>query len=222
MPDSTPRYDVRRTAADPVRLLAGDDALWASAGAIEWGAAPWTTRFRALWSATALHLRFDAADEHPWHTMTTKDEHIWNEEVVEIFLDPAGSGLGYAELEISHANVVCDLVVHTPFPKVNSDPAWDLFGLQTAVVPWKAAGAGRDGWSAMAMIPWPAFDRLPSKAPSLPPVAGESWRFNVYRIKRPGGPQKPEEDTAYNAWSPTGGGSFHKPERFGVFVFVVG
>jgi hypothetical protein len=218
MPE-TPRYDVHRTAGDPARLLAGDDGSWSAAAAIEWGAAPWTTRFRALWSPTALFLRFDAADERPWHTMTKKDEHIWNEEVVEIFLDPAGTGLGYAELEVSHVNVICDLIVHTPWPKVHSDPAWDLFGLQTQVTPWKETGAGPDGWSAMAVIPWPAFDALTSKAPSLPPKARDAWKFNVYRIKRPHGPKEPERDVAYNAWSSTGGGSFHKPDHFGTFVF---
>jgi hypothetical protein len=220
MPDSTPRYAVHRTDADAARLLAGNDAAWSAAAAISWGAAPWTTRFRALWSPAALHLRFDAADERPWHTMTAKDEHIWNEEVVEIFLDPGGTGRGYAELEINHANVVCDLVVRTPWPTVDSDPAWDLYGLQTRVVPWTGEGAGPDGWSALAVIPWPAFDALPSKAASLPPAGGHEWRFNVYRIKRPHGPSAPERDVAYNAWSPTGSRSFHVPAAFGVFAFT--
>jgi hypothetical protein len=219
MPEETPRYTVRSTPADPNLLLASDETAWARAAAIAWGTAPWTTRFRALWSRAALHLRFDAADERPWHTMTTKDEHIWNEEVVEIFLDPGGTGLGYAELEINHANVVCDLVVRTPWPRVDSDPAWDLYGLQTRVVPWKGEGSGPDGWSALALVPWPAFDSLPSKAPALPPRAGDEWRFNVYRIKRPHGPERPEQDVAYHAWSPTGSPSFHVPAAFGAFTF---
>jgi len=219
MADSTPRYRLASTTADPVRLLAGDDEAWRAAATITWGTAPWTTAFRALWSATALHLRFDAADERPWHTMTRKDEHIWNEEVVEIFLDPAGTGLGYAELEISPVNVVCDLVVRTPAPKVDSDPAWDLYGLQTNVVPWRAPGSGPDGWTALAVVPWPAFASLPSKARALPPDPGDEWRFNVYRIKRPGGPQQPELNVAHHAWSPTGQGSFHVPSAFGVLTF---
>ena len=151
--------------------------------------------------------------------MTRKDEHIWNEEVVEIFLDPAGSGLGYAELEVNPVNVVCDLVVRTPWPKVDSDPAWDLYGLQTAVVPWRGEGSGPDGWSALAVVPWPAFASLPSKAPHLPPQGGDEWRFNVYRIKRPNGPSKPDEGAVYHAWSPTKSPSFHVPAAFGVFAF---
>src|SRR4051812_41718659 len=216
---SLPHYRVSTTSADPVRLLQGDAGAWAPASAITWGAAPWATTFRALWSRTALFLRFDSADERPWHTMTRKDEHIWNEEVVEIFLDPAATGLGYAELEISPVNVVCDLVVRTPWPKVDSDPAWDLFGLQTRVVPWRAPSSGPDGWSALAVVPWPAFDALPSKPASLPPWAGDEWRFNVYRIKRPHGPERPNDDVVHNAWSPTGSPSFHVPSAFGVMTF---
>jgi hypothetical protein len=213
-------YEVRGTSADPARLLAGDEESWKAAAIITWGAAPWPTRFRALWTPKALHLRFDATDTKPWNTMTRRDEHIWNEEVVEIFLDPDRSGIGYAELEISPANVVCDLVVYRPWPEVHSDPAWDIAGLETRVVPWRVAEAGPDGWSALATCPWDAFKSLPARAPSLPPRAGDRWRFNVYRIKRPHGPARPDEEVAHNAWAPTGRSSFHVPAAFQDFVFA--
>lgn len=213
-------YEVRATTVDPARLLGGDDDAWATAAAITWGAAPWPTRFRALWTPAALHLRFDATDTQPWHTMTVRDEHIWNEEVVEIFLDLDRSGFGYAELEISPANVVCDLVVYRPWPEVHSDPTWNMDGLETRVVPWRGADAGPDGWTALATCPWAAFASLPAKAPALPPRAGDRWRFNVYRIKRPHGPARPEEGVAYNAWSPTGSPSFHAPAAFRDLVFA--
>ena len=29
------------------------------------------------------------ADDRPWHTLTARDDRLWNEEVVEIFIDPA-------------------------------------------------------------------------------------------------------------------------------------
>lgn len=213
-------YRVQATSAATSALLAADDAAWGRAGATNWGASPWTTTFRALWGPEALCLRFDIADREPWHTMTSRDDRIWNEEVVEIFLDPSGSGVGYAELEINPANVVCDLVVYKPWPEVHSDPSWDIEGLETAVRPWRGAEAGPDGWSATAVLPWKAFRSLPSKASSLPPRANDRWRFNIYRIKRPHGPKRPEHEVAYNAWAPTGSPSFHVPSRFGDFVFV--
>jgi len=38
--------------------------------------------------------------------------------------------------------------------------------------------------------------------------------FNVFRIKRPGGPEAPEAGAVFAAWSPTGSPSFHVPEAF--------
>jgi len=111
-------YDVHRLAAPATALVDTASALWHDARQIEWGPERYRTRFQALWDAEALHVRFDSVDDSPWHTMTTRDEHIWNEEVIEIFLDATGSGVNYAELEISPVNVVCDLRVETPWPTV--------------------------------------------------------------------------------------------------------
>jgi hypothetical protein len=206
--------------ADPAPLEA-DDARWSAAAAIEWGDAPYRTRFRALWSPAALHIRFDAADLNPWSTKTDRDDRLWEEEVVEIFLDPARRGRDYAELEISPANVVCDLVVRSPWPRLVSDPAWHFDGLETAVVSWRDPDAGPAGWTALARIPWGAFRSI-APGVRIPPEPDEVWRFNVYRIKRPSGPERPMDDVRLMAWSPTGGPSFHVPERFGEMKFVRG
>lgn len=212
-------YTVRWVNAHPTDLLNPAHDAWRSASAIEWGADPFRTHFRAVWNVHALSLRFDASDVHPWHTMTGRDDHIWNEEVVEIFLDPHRSGVGYAELEISPANVVCDLVVRRPWPNLLSDPAWHFAKMTTRVVPWRAPDAGPDGWTAFASIPWTDFESLPTRV-ALPPAPGDRWTFNVFRIKRPRGPQHPDDDVVYAAWSPTGGPSFHVPSAFRDFVFA--
>ena len=205
-------------AAARDRLLSGDAEAWSRSEAITWGPPPWTTAFRAAWSPEALYLCFDAADDRPWHTLTSRDDRLWNEEVVEIFLDPAASGRDYAELEISPANVVCDLIVVRPWPDLHSDPAWHFATIATRVMPWRAPEAGPSGWRATAAIPWQDFANLPTPL-TLPPRRGESWQFNVFRIKRPHGPEAPEKDVVYAAWSPTGGPSFHVPSAFKEFRF---
>ena len=121
----------------------------------------------------ALLLRFDVYDEPPWHTMTRRDEHIWEEEVVEIFLDPDRTGPNYYELEINPVNVVCDLVVVKPWPELHSDPAWDFAGVETRVVPYRGEHAGPDGWTATARLPWDGFRALPS-ARGAPAAGGRS------------------------------------------------
>jgi hypothetical protein len=216
-----PRYVVASTAAESAALLAGDVTAWKSAPRIQWGPPPVTTDFAALWSQDALYLRFDARDPSPWHTMTRRDEHLWEEEVVEAFLDLDRSGRNYAELEISPGNVVCDVRMVTPYPNKKYDLTWNLEGLETRVVPF-ADGAGRTiGWTALARLPWTGFRTLASAARiSLPPRPGDRWRFNVFRVERPGGKEHPEAGAVEVAWSDPRSPSFHVPASFRDLVFA--
>jgi hypothetical protein len=218
---AAPEYPVGRAAASPETMLAGDDAAWASAPHVTWGPVTYATSFRALWSERALFLRFDATDPDPWHTMARHDDHLWEEEVVEIFLDLDRSGRDYYELEISPANVTCDLRMISPWPDKKGDASWDLAGLETRVQIQKDAAGRTTGWRATALLPWSGFRSLPSALKvALPPEAGDRWRFNLFRIKRPGGKEAPEKGAVQEAWSPTSAPSFHVPRAFRDLVFV--
>jgi hypothetical protein len=187
---------------------------WDDADAIAYGTAPFATTFRALWSAEALFVRWDVIDDRPWWTMTHRDDRLWEEEAVELFLDLDRSGTHYAEVEISPANVVCDVHLISASPR-RMDLAWDLDGLQTNVVMNRGDAGLLTGWTAVARLPWDGFRSLPSaRSIDLPPRAGDRWRFNVFRIKRPGGPSAPEEGAIYAAWSPVPGATFHEPAAF--------
>jgi hypothetical protein len=214
-------YDVASTRADSAALLGGDAAAWKPAPRLTWGPASATTDFAALWSADALYLRWDARDPSPWHTMTRRDEHLWEEEVVEAFLDLDRSGRDYAELEISPGNVVCDVRMVTPSPVKKYDLTWNLEGLETRVVPLKDAKGAAVGWTALARLPFAGFRTLPSAAKiAIPPRPGDRWRFNVFRVERPGGKAAPEKGAIEVAWSDPGVPSFHVPAAFRDLVFV--
>ena len=219
--DAAPGYTVVATTVERAALLAADEAAWAGASPIEWGPATYATRFRAAWSDEGLFLRFDATDSSPWHTMTRKDEHLWDEEVVEIFLDPDRSGRDYYELEVNPANVVCDLRMIAPWPDKKGDIDWNLAGLETRVHPLGGAGAGTRGWTVTAFLPWRGLRALPSAGKvALPPKPGDAWRFNVFRIERPGGKASPEKDAVFAAWSPPSVQSFHDAGAFRDLVFA--
>jgi len=212
-------YRVGRAKATREPLLAGEEAGWSAAPTVAWGPAPYETRFRALRDSQGLFLRFDADDDAPWSTMTKRDEHLWEEEVVEIFLDLDRSGRDYYELEINPANVVCDLRMISAWPDKKGDIDWNLEGLETRVVDLKKARK-TTGWTALAFLPWNAFRSLPSaRTIALPPNAGDAWRFNVFRIKRPGGPKAPEKHAVFAAWSKPPGESFHAPDVFRDLLF---
>ena len=215
-----PSYRVTRAKAAREALLAGQDEAWAAAPSIAWGPAVYDTRFRAVWDDNGLFLRFDAKDPSPWHTMKQRDDHLWEEEVVEIFLDLDRSGHDYAELEISPGNVICDVRMIAPWPNKQMDLAWDLAGLETRVHMTKDAAGKTTGWTATAFLPWSGFRSLPSsRTIALPPKPGDAWRFNVFRIKRPGGRRAPEKEAVEVAWSKPPGERFHVPDVFRDLIF---
>ncbi len=201
-----PVYEARRTVAAATAVLGADAPEWERAREVGWGPAPYRTRFRALWNEHGLHLRFDSEDDAPWFTMTERDDRLWEEEVVEIFLDPLNDGR-YVEVELNPASVVCDLRRLGP-GETASDPigpmdrGFDVTGMQTAVA------TSDDRWVGTLYLPWEGLD-LP-----VPPGPGTAIPFNVFRIKRPGGPEAPEAGAVFAAWSPTGSPSFHVPEAF--------
>jgi hypothetical protein len=216
-----PREYVVAAVTESAGLLDGKDDAWRAASTVQWGPRGYDTTFRALWTPDALFLRFDARDPSPWHTMTRRDEHLWEEEVVEVFLDLARTGRDYYELEVSPANVVCDVLMIQPSPDKKLDLGWNLAGLETRVVPFHDTGAGVTGWTTLARLPFAGLRALPSATGvALPPRAGDRWRFNLFRIERPGGPAHPEQGAIEAAWSPTGQPSFHVPAAFRDFVFA--
>jgi hypothetical protein len=153
--------------------------------------------------------------------MTKRDEHIWDEEVVEIFLSPDGSGHDYYELEINPVNVVCDLRMISAWPNQKGDIDWNLAGLETRVHEAKDAGGKTTGWTATAFLPWAGLRPLPSAAHvAVPPKPGDKWRFNVFRIERPGGAKDPEKDAVFAAWSPPSVKTFHDAGAFRDLVFA--
>jgi hypothetical protein len=208
-------YVVAGTAVAAERLLEANDDDWRPGGRLSFGPEKYRTAFRALWSAEGLFLRFDVVDPEPWHTMTKRDQHLWEEEVVEIFLDLDHSGTHYAEIELSPANVLCDVRMVRTVPEREGDLAFNLEGLRSRVVPRPSTG-----WTGVVFVPWAGFRPLPSAAGvSLPPKPRDRWRFNLYRIERPGGKKSPEKGAVFASWSPTGEETFHVPASFQIFEF---
>ena len=247
-PAPLPTY-VARPVADPIRVDGVlDEATWALSPRvselrlIHAPARPpvFPTEAAVTWDAGHLYVAFACTDSEPWTRYASRDDRLWEEEVVEVFLDPDGDGLNYAELEVSPTNVVVDLLIAAPRASGPTARRWDIAGLQSAVR--RHAG----GWVAEMAIPWAS---LAAAGVTSAPRAGDSWRVGLYRIKRPGGLAKaaridalvaerraaaPERQAAldrdllalraddeYSAWSLTRAEfGFHDPERFGIVQFA--
>ena len=215
-----PAYRVEAATPSHSSLLESHDGAWNAAQSVRFGPPEHITEFRALWADQGLYVRFDVQDRDPWFTYTDRDAPLWEEEVVEIFLDPSNKGTHYAEVEISPANVVCDVWVISAKPK-KMDLSWNIEGLESRTAFLRNSAGETIGWTAVVHLPWSGFRSLPSTAHvSLPPDSGDNWRFNVFRIERPGGKTDPDTDVILAAWSPLPGRSFHVPAAFREFIFV--
>jgi hypothetical protein len=161
----------------------------------------WGTEVRLGWEDDAIHGLFRCQDPDPWATKTKRDDSLWEEEIVEILLDPFGDSVSYFEIEINPLNTVTDLCIRRTRTGLRKEFAWDCEGLTTAsgILPY--------GWAAAFRIP---FRALGDCHPAISPV----WRANFARIERP-----KKWSRELTAWSPSFVKSFHVPGRFGLVRF---
>lgn len=189
-------------------------ALWQTAKPVriecqtrEYAARPeLATEVRLLWSSEYLYLGYTcpftrlsvfepAQFDRKRYDMDKSEVSLWDRDVVETFI---GSDLQnikrYAEFQVAPTNEKLDLKLNLP----ERDFEWRS-GFQSAT----KVGAGV----------WTCEMRIPLKAlAEAKPAVGARWRINLFRCDR--------ANKAFLAWSPTMGGSFHDPEKFGFLDFV--
>jgi hypothetical protein len=141
--------------------------------------------------------------------MKQRDQHLWEEEVVEVFLQADPTQPSYIELEVNPLGTMLDIFL-LDIRKPLHYESWNSEKLQWAVqVDGTVDGKGGDKeWTCEIALP--LEDVIP--APHIPPQAGDRWRLNLYRIEK-----KPTP--ALLAWSPTLTNNFHVPKMFGEIVF---
>jgi hypothetical protein len=215
-PRRTPTYEVLR-ASSPVEIDGKlDDAAWAKAPAVgpfvmnrDGSPAPYRTEAKVLYDDKFLYFSFRSEDENVWATMRRRDEHLWHEEVVEVFLQADPRVPHYIELEVNPLGTLLDIYLidrrrNMPYESWNSARArWAVR------VDGKIDGRGGDrGWTCEIALP---FEDVVT-APNNPPRPGDRWRMNLFRVESRPAP-------AGMAWSPTMQGDFHVPEMFGEIVF---
>jgi len=160
------------------------------------------TIVRSVWNRLEWRILFEVADNHVWATFTERDAPLYQEEVVEVFVDPVGDLECYFEMEMNPLNAVFDLVLRKNRSGYTKDLAWRCEGLRTAV------RRNDRGWCAELAIPFASLI-------AEPPRAGARWRGNFCRIDRP-----PNVERELSAWSVPGRANFHTPERFGWIEFA--
>ncbi len=219
-----PAYTCQK-APHPIQITGKmDDPAWQTAkplrltDAVTGETGRFRTEVRVLYDDKFLYVGFSCEDDYVWGTVTERNGPIWDEECVEVFINPTGARHQYYEINLSPKNVIFDACVlnnrtaqrdtalFTPLTDFN------LKEMKTAahVDGQLDQPGGAKGWTAEYAIP---FTELYG-APNQPPKPGDEWRINFYRIDSP---EKGQRD--HYAWSPTGRVAFHLPWRFGVLRF---
>jgi len=214
-------HAVEVPASAPLKLDGKlDEAVWAEAkpttmfvNTMTGDAAEFKVHAKSAWDAQNLYVAFDVSDDYLKSTFTKDDEHLWEQDCVELMIDPDGDEKNYFELQVSPAGKVFDTRydsrrVPQPFGHTDFNS-----GLKNGVeVRGKLNDDDADeGYTVEAAIPWSAFTLGDPK--HEPPKAGDSWRMNLYVM------DAREKGMRAAGWSPPLVGDFHVPSRFGKLVF---
>jgi len=197
----------------------------------DWQRAPKTTPFinydgrgvpsnrtvaRLLWDETALYVFFDADDKDIWTSFSKRDDHIYDEEAVEIFLDVDGDlkdNVGtYQELQAAPNDVHFDASFTGRRKGMN--PAWNS-SYETKAVLRGTFNNPQDvdeGWTSEWRIPW--ADLVDASGGVK---AGQRIRFNMFRLDKPRRNGRVVANEA-SAWNSPLSGDFHNVNRFGVLI----
>ena len=159
-----------------------------------------------------LYIAFRSGDRDIHSSFSKRDEHLWKEEAVEVFIDTDDEPNNYVEIEVSPKNVLFDSYIVDPANiDVEATRKFDLSNIQTAVSVEGSVNNRKDKdqqWTVEIAIPFSELvDNFhPEK------LSEYKWKINFYRINRD------TSELQFMSWSPTEG-SFHRPERFGQLTF---
>ena len=218
-------YTVKR-AATPIQIdgiLSEPD--WSGAALTEpfllYGRnAHFRTQAKLLWDDSYLYVGFICEDTDVWSSFTKRDSYLYQNDVVEVFLDPDGDGLNYAEIEVSPLNIVADLLLDKPYSAGgHGNWGWNLDSMLTGVTVNGTVNV-RDSldtlWTCEMALPFEGLAPIASSM-SFPPQAGDSWRGNLFRQDYLRTPTSSVEPTSWSATDSAHG--FHVPSTFGTITF---
>ncbi|MBW1809623.1 MAG: carbohydrate-binding family 9-like protein [Deltaproteobacteria bacterium] len=166
------------------------------------------TEVKLTWDEEKLYLAFECEDEDIFSSYTRRDEPLYMQEVVEVFLDPDCDRGDYLEFEVSPAGIMFDasFTARRKGMKLSFNPS-----VQVAVKVDGTLNVRDDldqGWTVELAIP---FSQLTGRG-SFPPQKGDQWRFNIFRIDKTG------QSGEASSFRPTRG-DFHDLNAFGTLRF---
>lgn len=164
------------------------------------------TSVRLLWNADYLYIAFQGEEDFIYATYDKFNDPLYEEDVVEIFLDDDKDLKTYIELEVNPRNAVLHYNMqndlnghHIAFARVeNTITSAVLYDEEKRSLSYEIA------------IPMNEF----ITAKHMPPQKGDTWLFNAYRINH-----KKDGTLDHYAAAKTEEVNFHKPMCFFTLAF---
>lgn len=164
---------------------------------------------RMLYDDARLYIAFNVADDNLKSPFQNTDDHLWEQDCVEIMFDPDDDAKNYFELQVSPRGVHFDTRYDSrrnprPFGHVD----WDSQVEAKVVADGTLDDAKSDrGYTVELAVPFAAF--ATGDPPATPPKLGTLWRINFFVMDSRADGQRAV------GWSPPRVGDFHVLEKFG-------
>jgi hypothetical protein len=169
---------------------------------------------RVLYDAKSIYIGFHVQDDFLKSTFEKHDDHLWEQDTVEVMVDPDGDGKNYFEIEVSPSKLVFDTRYDSrrlPLPFGHMDWSSQTQASVTLKGTINDDDDDDDGYTVEMAIPWNAF--AAGSTPAAPPKAGETWRLNFFVLDARKSGQRAV------GWSAPRVGDFHTLGRLGRVIF---
>lgn len=163
------------------------------------------TTFKAAWDDKNLYVAFIAEDDNLQCTFKKRDDPLYDQDAVEVFLDPDGDQKNYYEFGVSPSGIIFDSFL-AEYRKNKND--WNS-KIEAAVEMDGTLNKADD-----VDRKWVAELAIALKDVGVEKVkAGDKWKANFFRLDMAKAGRK-----SY-AWSAPRNNDFHNLDKFGDIVF---
>lgn len=236
-PEAPRKSYVARRVEKPIKIDGKlDEEAWKEApstgafvNTLNGSPAEQSTEAKLLWDDQNLYVSFHNADADVWSNLTKRDDKLWTQEADELMIDADKNGKTYIELQVAPNGNVFDSYLpayrkyeDTVDPK-KQPYSWNS-KVKAKVVVDGTLNKHDDkdkGWTVELALPLADVKGMNASADTtrLPPVMGDSWRINMFRMDMPQGQDQKGSGQVASGWSPPLVGDFHALDRFGDLIF---
>lgn len=172
-------------------------------------------RARFTWDDSNLYVAFEVEDTFLKSSLPNRDDHLWDQDTIEVMVDPLADGRNYFEIQVAPTGNVFDTRYDTRRrPQPFGDVEWNSRVDAKVVTRGTVNDDDEDeGYTVELALPWAGFDRGTPAVTA--PTNGTTWAMNLYVMDSP-----EEGQQRSGGWTAVREPDFHAIGRFTRIEFV--